>query len=153
IAVGTLVVLSVVVGSIYPALVESYKVSPSRNSLEEPYLQRNIDATRSAYGVGGVKTSTYDAVSDASSGQLRQDASSIPGIRLLDPSVVSPTFQELQAQQPYYTFPNTLDVDRYKLDGKTTDVVVGARELDLSKVPDDRRDWVNDHTVYTHGYG
>ena len=153
IAVGTLVVLSVVVGAIYPALVETYKVSPSRNSLEEPYLQRNIDATRAAHGVTGVDTSTYDAVSDVSSGQLREDAASIPGIRLLDPSVVSPTFQELQAQQPYYTFQDDLDVDRYKIDGDMTDVVVGARELDLDKVPSDRRDWVNDHTVYTHGYG
>ncbi|WP_068325606.1 UPF0182 family membrane protein [Janibacter terrae] len=153
IAVGTLVVLSVVVGAIYPALVETYKVSPSRNSLEEPYLQRNIDATRAAYGVTGVSTSTYDAVSDVSSGQLREDAASIPGIRLLDPSVMSATYQELQAQQPYYTFQDDLDVDRYDVDGETTDVVVGARELDLAKVPADRRDWVNDHTVYTHGYG
>ncbi|WP_084349144.1 UPF0182 family membrane protein [Janibacter limosus] len=152
IAVGTLVVLSVVVGSIYPALVETYKVSPSRNSLEEPYLQRNIDATRAAHGVTGVDTSSYDAVSDVSSGQLREDAASIPGIRLLDPSVVSPTYQELQAQQPYYTFQDDLDVDRYDIDGDMTDVV-GARELDLDKVPSDRRDWVNDHTVYTHGYG
>lgn len=153
IAVGTLVVLSVVVGSIYPALVETYKVSPSRNSLEEPYLQRNIDATRDAYGVTDVKTSSYDAVSDVSSGQLREDADSIPGIRLLDPAVVSPTYQELQAQQPYYTFQDDLDVDRYEIDGDMVDVVVGARELDLDKVPSDRRDWVNDHTVYTHGYG
>ena len=153
IAVATLVVLSVVVGSIYPALVETYKVSPSRNSLEEPYLQRNIDATRAAHGVTGVKTDSYDAVSDVESGQLREDAASIPGIRLLDPAVVSTTYQELQAQQPYYTFQDELDVDRYDIDGETVDVVVGARELDLDKVPADRRDWVNDHTVYTHGYG
>lgn len=153
IAVGTLVVVSVVVGAIYPALVETYKVSPSRNSLEEPYLQRNINATREAHGVTEVEETTYDAVSDVSSGQLREDADSIPGIRLLDPAVVGQTYQELQAQQPYYTFPDTLDVDRYDLDGESTDVVVGARELELENVPADRRDWVNDHTVYTHGYG
>ncbi len=153
IAVGTLVVLSVVVGGIYPALVETYKVSPSRNSLEEPYLQRNINATREAHGVMGVEEQTYDAVSDVAPGQLREDADSIPGIRLLDPSVVSQTYQELQAQQPYYSFQDELDVDRYTIDGETTDVVVGARELELENVPSDRRDWVNDHTVYTHGYG
>ena len=153
IAVGTLVVLSIVVGAIYPALVETYRVSPSRNSLEEPYLQRNINATRDAHGVTEVEDTTYDAVSDVSAGQLREDAESIPGIRLLDPSVVGQTYQELQAQQPYYTFQDELDVDRYEIDGETTDVVVGARELDLDNVPSDRRDWVNDHTVYTHGYG
>ena len=153
IAVGSLVVVSVVVGAIYPALVETYKVSPSRNSLEEPFLQRNINATRAAHGVDEVKDETYDAVSDVSSGQLREDAESIPGIRLLDPAVVGQTYQELQAQQPYYTFQDELDVDRYEIDGEPTDVVVGARELDLDNVPEDRRDWVNDHTVYTHGYG
>lgn len=153
IAVASLVVVSVVVGAIYPALVETYKVSPSRNSLEEPYLQRNIDATRAAHGVTDVSEKSYDAVSDVSSGQLREDADSIPGIRLLDPAVVGQSYQELQAQQPYYTFQDELDVDRYELDGESTDVVVGARELDLDNVPSDRRDWVNDHTVYTHGYG
>lgn len=153
IGVATLLALSVVVGSIYPALVETYKVSPSRSSLEQPYLQDNIDSTRAAYGVADVKTEEYDAVSEASAGQLREDARTVPGIRLLDPNVTGDTFQQLQAQQPYYSFPEDLDVDRYDIDGTSTDTVVGARELDLSKVPVDRRDWVNDHTVYTHGYG
>lgn len=153
IGVGSLLVVSIVVGAIYPALVETYQVAPSRNSLEEPYLQRNINATRDAHGVSDVSEQSYDAVSDVSSGQLREDADSIPGIRLLDPAVVGQTYQELQAQQPYYTFQDELDVDRYDVDGERTDVVVGARELDLDKVPADRRDWVNDHTVYTHGYG
>ena len=153
IGVGSLLVVSIVVGAIYPALVETYQVAPSRNSLEEPYLQRNINATRAAHGVDEVAEDSYDAVSDVSSGQLREDADSIPGIRLLDPAVVGQTYQELQAQQPYYTFQDELDVDRYDIDGEPTDVVVGARELDLENVPSDRRDWVNDHTVYTHGYG
>ena len=153
ISTATLLVLSVAVGGIYPALIENYQVAPSRSSLEEPYLQRNIDSTRAAYGVTDVATDEYDATSTVSSGQLREDAASIPGVRLVDPEVASPTFQQLQAQQPYYTFPESLDVDRYDIDGESTDVVVGARELDLAEVPNDRRDWVNDHTVYTHGYG
>ncbi|GAA3610958.1 UPF0182 family protein [Marihabitans asiaticum] len=153
IGVATLVGLSVLVGNIYPALVETYKVAPSRSSLEQPYLQDNIDFTRAAYDVDDVQVEEYDAVSSASAGQLREDAGTIPGIRLLDPNVVSPTFQQLQAQQPYYTFPDDLDVDRYTVDGESVDTVVAAREVDLTKVPADRRDWVNDHTVYTHGYG
>ncbi|WP_236572109.1 UPF0182 family protein [Janibacter melonis] len=153
IGVATLVGLSIIVGNIYPALVETYRVTPSRSSLEQPYLQHNIDSTRAAYDVAGVETEEYDAVSEISAGQLRQDAATIPGIRLLDPNVAAPTFQQLQAQQPYYSFPEDLDVDRYDIDGESTDTVVGARELDLSKLPADRRDWVNDHTVYTHGYG
>ena len=153
IGVATLLGLSFIVGNIYPALVETYKVTPSRSSLEQPYLQENIDFTREAYGVAAVEPQPYDAVSEISAGQLREDARTIPGIRLLDPNVTGPTFKQLQAQQPYYSFPDDLDVDRYDIDGRSTDTVVGARELDLSRVPADRRDWVNDHTVYTHGYG
>ena len=153
IGVATLLGLSLIVGAIYPALVETYKVAPSRSSLEQPYLQENINFTRSAYGVADVEPQPYDAVSEISPGQLREDARTIPGIRLLDPNVTGPTFKQLQAQQPYYSFAEDLDVDRYTIDGRSTDTVVGARELDLGRVPADRRDWVNDHTVYTHGYG
>ena len=91
IAVATLVVLSVVVGSIYPALVETYKVSPSRNSLEEPYLQRNIDATKAAYGIDGLEKNDFQAVTDVEPGQLRADAETTASIRIMDPAIISPT--------------------------------------------------------------
>ena len=126
---------------------------PSEKSLEVPYIQRNIDATRAAYGLSGIVPASYDTKTVAAPGQLRGDAATVPGIRLIDPNVVSPTFKQLEASKGYYQFADVLDVDRYQIDGKSQDTVIAARELDLNGVPDAQRNWLNDHTVYTHGYG
>ena len=119
-----------------------------------PYIQRNIDATRAAYGFDDSqgRLLRHQHASPAPA-QLRDDAATVPGIRLIDPNVVSPTFKQLEASKGYYQFADVLDVDRYNIDGKPTDTVIAARELDLSGVPDGQRNWLNDHTVYTHGYG
>ena len=153
VGVGSLVVLAVTAGGIYPAMVQAFKVKPSEKSLEAPFIERNIKATRSAYGLDGAKVQEYKATTKASRGQLRNDAATIPGIRLVDPSVVSPTFKQLQAVKNYYQFPDALDVDRYTIDGKVNDTVVAVRELDLTGIPAGQRNWVNDTTVYTHGFG
>lgn len=153
IGVGMLVITSIVVGGIYPAIIQSVKVKPSEKSLEAKFIQRNIDATRTAYGLEKVEIKPYQATSEASPGQLRNDAATIPGIRLVDPIVVAPTFRQQQALRSYYAFPDALDVDRYQLGGKEEDVVIAARELTLDGVPASQRNWLNDHTVYTHGFG
>ncbi len=153
VGVGLLAIIAVVVGGIYPAMVQSFKVKPSEKSLEAPFIDRNIKATRAAYGLADTQVNEYKASTTASQGQLRNDAATIPGIRLVDPSVVSPTFKQLQAVKSYYNFPDALDVDRYTIDGKVNDTVVGVRELDLAGLPLSQRNWVNDHTVYTHGFG
>ncbi len=153
--IGTagLLVVAVLVGGIYPALVQSLKVNPSEKALEQKYIQRNIDATRAAYQIAGVKPQTYDAQTTVSQGQLQSDAETIPGIRLVDPAVVSPTFQQTQAIKSYYQFPDALDVDRYTVGKTLRDTVIAAREMDLAGVPAAQRNWLNDHTYYTHGYG
>ncbi|WP_404381320.1 UPF0182 family protein [Knoellia locipacati] len=153
IGVGLLTVISVVAGGLYPAAVQSLKVRPSEKSLEAQYIQRNIDATRAAFGIDGIKKTPYSATTDAEPGQLREDAETIPGIRLVDPNVVSPTFRQFEGLRQYYAFPDILDVDRYAIDGKKSDSVVAVRELNLAGVPEGQRNWLNDHTVYTHGFG
>jgi uncharacterized protein len=153
IGVALLTVTSIVAGGIYPALVQSLRVRPSERTLEAPYIQRNIDATRAAYGIDEIERTTYQATIDVEAGQLRQDAEVIPGIRLIDPSVVSPTFRQFESLRPYYAFPEVLDVDRYPIDGESADAVVAVREINLDGVPTSQRNWVNDHTNYTHGYG
>lgn len=153
VGVAVLAVLVVAVGGIYPALVQSLKVRPSEKSLEVPYIQRNINATRDAYGLSAMDVNPYDTKTVAAPGQLRGDAATVPGIRLIDPNIVSPTFKQLEASKGYYQFADVLDVDRYQIDGKSQDTVIAARELDLNGVPDAQRNWLNDHTVYTHGYG
>ncbi|NYG06169.1 hypothetical protein BJ986_000656 [Phycicoccus badiiscoriae] len=153
VGVALLVITSIVVGSIYPAVYQRFKVRPSEKSLEQPYIDRNIKATRAAYGIANVDTQNYTATTEATSGQLRNDAETIPGIRLVDPIVVSPTFKQLQSVKSYYAFPDALDVDRYNINGKVKDTVVAVRELDLNGLPQNQRNWLNDHTVYTHGFG
>lgn len=153
VGVALLLITSIVVGSIYPALYQRFKVKPSEKSLEQVYIDRNIKATRAAYGIADVKTQGYTATTEATQGQLRDDAETIPGIRLVDPIVVSPTFKQLQSVKSYYAFPDALDVDRYTVDGKVRDTVLAVRELDLNGIPANQRNWLNDHTVYTHGFG
>lgn len=153
IGVALLTVTSIVAGGIYPALVQSLRVSPSERALEAPFIERNINATRAAYGIDDIERTSYAAVTEAEAGQLRQDAAVIPGIRLVDPSIVSPTFRQFESLRPYYGFPEILDVDRYDIEGEVSDAVVGVREINLAGVPTSQRNWVNDRTVYTHGYG
>lgn len=152
-AAGTalLVISSVLIAGIYPGAIQQFQVKPSESSKEAPYIQRNIDATRSAYGLDDVEVNDYQATLTASAGQLADDAATIANIRLMDPNVLSATFRQLQQIKPYYAFPESLDFDRYTIDGVKRDVVVAVRELNIAGNPS--RNWINDHLVYTHGFG
>lgn len=132
-------------------LLQRFRVNPNAQEMESTYIQRNIDATREAYGLNNVKTEQYQATTEGEAGALADSAESTAQIRLLDPQIVSPTFKQLQQSKQYYTFADTLAVDKYEVDGVSQDTVIAARELDLAGL--DNRNWVNDHTVYTHGYG
>ncbi len=151
--VALLLICAIVVGGLYPAAVQRFQVKPSESSREKPYISRNIEATREAYGLKDVQIQDYDAKTSATSGQLRDDAETVPGIRLLDPSLVSDAFRQLEQVRQYYAFPDSLDVDRYTIDGKSRDTVLAVRELELDGLADAQRNWVNDHTTYTHGFG
>ncbi|CAN1489800.1 COG1615 Uncharacterized conserved protein [Candidatus Nanopelagicaceae bacterium] len=152
-AAGTalLVVSSVLIAGIYPAAIQQFQVKPSESSKEAPYIQRNIDATRAAYDLNQVEMKDYNATLSTSAGQLAKDAATIANIRLMDPNVLSATFRQLQQIKPYYTFPESLDVDRYTVNGVSRDAVVAVRELNIDGNPS--RNWINDHLVYTHGFG
>ncbi len=149
--IALLVVSSVVISGLYPAAIQQFQVKPSESTKEAPFIQRNIEATRAAYGIDKVEISEYAATVDTAAGQLASDAETISNIRLMDPNVVSATFRQLQQIKPYYTFADSLDVDRYKINGKVRDVVVAVRELNIEGNPN--RNWINDHLVYTHGFG
>ena len=152
-AAGTalLVVSSVLIAGIYPGAIQQFQVKPSESSKEAPFIQRNIDATRSAYGLDDVSISDYQATVATNTGQLADDAATIANIRLMDPNVLSATFRQLQQIRPYYSFPESLDIDRYTVDGIKRDVVLAVRELNIEGNPS--RNWINDHLVYTHGFG
>ena len=152
-AAGTalLVISSVLIAGVYPAAIQQFQVKPSESSKEAPFIQRNIDATRAAYNLADVDIQDYNATLSASAGQLADDAATIANIRLMDPNVISATFRQLQQIKPYYTFPQSLDVDRYTINGVSRDAVVAVRELNIEGNPS--RNWINDHLVYTHGFG
>jgi uncharacterized membrane protein (UPF0182 family) len=128
-AAGTalMVVSSVLIAGIYPGAVQQFQVKPSESSKEAPYIQRNIDATRAAYGLTDVEVQEYNALVSPNAGQLAGDAATISNIRLMDPAVLSATFRQLQQIKPYYGFTETLDIDRYTVNSTSmaTQAVTG----------------------------
>ena len=153
IGVGLMIVSAVVVGGIYPAIVQRFQVQPNQQEKEASYIQRNIDATREAYGLTNVEVTKYPATVTATAGALRGDADTTASIRLMDPQIVAPSFRQLQQIRGFYNFPDTLSVDRYTVDGESRDTVIAVRELDLDGLSDTQKNWVNEHIIYTHGYG
>ena len=155
---GLLVLSAIVVGGIYPAFVQSVQVHPSEADKERAYIQRNIQATLKAYQLDDVAVTSYAAATEPKAGLLSGDTATLSNVRLIDPAVVSPTFKALQQNRGFYSFADTLDVDRYPLAGTAgvtvnRDAVVAVRELDLTGLAPGQRNFANDHTVYTHGYG
>ncbi len=156
IGVGLLLLSALLIGGIYPALVQRFTVAPSQAEKEAKYISRNIAATRDAYGIDKSKvqiTKGYAAALTPDTALLANDADVLADVRLLDPLLLSPTYKNLQQIKAYYDFPETLGVDRYTVGGETRDVVMAVREVSLDGLPRQQRNWINDHTQYTHGFG
>jgi uncharacterized membrane protein (UPF0182 family) len=155
IGLGLLAVTSILLGAVWPAIMQGFQVKPSEPDKEGPYIARNIEATRQAYDVADTEVESYSAKTELNDAELAASAESRVSTRLLDPTFISDAFEQLQQVRGYYSVPATLDVDRYKLPGDDTpqDTIIAARELDLSGLQSSQRNWANDHTVYTHGYG
>ena len=155
IGLGLLALTSILIGGIWPAAMQGFQVKPSEPDKEGPYIARNIAATRDAYDVADTKSQSYSAKTELTPSELTRSAESRVSSRLLDPSLVSEAFQQLQQVRGYYTVQSTLDVDRYRIgdNEQPQDIIIAARELDLDGLQESQRNWANDHTVYTHGYG
>ncbi|MER6103939.1 UPF0182 family protein [Streptomyces sp. NPDC001832] len=153
IGLGLMVLSAILIGGLYPAIVQKFQVQPNEQAKEAPFIQKNIDATRDAYDIADVPVEDYSGKSTTDDGaKLRASADEAASYRVMDPNVVSPAFQQLQQKRNYYQFPKTLDVDRYKdAAGNDQDTIIGLRELNLDGIP--KRNWINDHFTYTHGYG
>ncbi|AWB83569.1 UPF0182 family protein [Corynebacterium liangguodongii] len=153
-----MLVSAVVIGGVWPALLEQFSVKPNRQAKENEYIGRNIEATRYAYGITDDQVTYLDnwgagESSNQANQKVANDAATISNIRLLDPDIISPTFTQNQQLRNFYGFPETLAMDRYEVDGQMRDFVVAARELDPNALRENQRDWINRHTVYTHGNG
>ena len=150
VAVGLWLVTSIVVGGVYPALVQRLTVQPDEVNKEAPYVAYNIEFTREAYGLADVELDPFAASPDLSAEELAMNDPTISNIRLWDPGVLKSTYQQLQNIVTYYDI-GDVDVDRYTIDGALTQVMVSARELQESGIPGEG--WVTERLVYTHGFG
>ncbi|MEV6526756.1 UPF0182 family protein [Longispora sp. NPDC051575] len=151
-ALALLGLAAVAVGGIYPAAVQAIEVKPNSREKEADYIKRAIDSTRYGYGLDKVERKQYPITSITPPADLTKDPS-ITNVRLLDPAVVSETYTQLQQVRGFYDFGAKLDIDRYTVDGKTQDYVVGVREINPANLRDNQTNWQNRHTVFTHGYG
>jgi uncharacterized membrane protein (UPF0182 family) len=149
---GLMLVTSILLAGVWPGIVHTFQVVPNERTLESEFIQRNIEATRAAYGLDQVETIAYDAKTTATSGALKEDAQTAAQIRIIDPNLVSSSFKQLEQYRQYYNFVNHLDVDRYIINGKTQDTVLAVRELNQSGLGSSQS-WYNNTIVYTHGYG
>ena len=153
---GLLVLSAILIGGLYPAIIQQFVVKPNELAKETPYIRREITTTRQAYGLtpSTVRVTPYAATTNVPQSALDNEVSTLPGMRLLDPDVVSPTFQQLQQVKSYYQFPANLAMDRYPLPGAgplPQDTVVAVRGM--GGPPPGQGNWINTHLVYTHGFG
>src|SRR6476660_2518701 len=157
-AIGVVLLLlsSLIVGAGWPLVVEQISVKPNAAQKESDYISRSITATRQAYGLTPdiVTYRDYSGNAQTNAQQVAADRATTSNIRLLDPTIVSPAFTQFQQGKNFYYFPDQLSIDRYNgPDGNLRDYVVAARELNPDRLIDNQRDWINRHTVYTHGNG
>ncbi|HJO19726.1 MAG TPA: UPF0182 family protein, partial [Acidimicrobiales bacterium] len=149
-AVGLWAFVALVMGNIYPAVIQNLRVEPAESEKEAEFIGRNIEATRLAFGLDGVEVLQLDGMDNVITAEdLLANPGTVRNIRVLDPLVVQGTFDRLQGEREFYRFSRELDSDRYLVDGEPTQVMIGARELE----PNVTRSWESQHVAFTHGYG
>src|SRR5579875_394291 len=132
--------------------VEQFRVKPNELSLERPYLVNNIAFTRRAYKLDVIQVIPFAGLGKLSPELIKINEPTIKNIRLWDPRPLIATYRQLQEIRLYYDF-REVDVDRYTIQGHYTQVMLSARELNPALLPENARTWVNQHLVYTHGFG
>ena len=152
VAIGLWLLVALTAGQLYPWFIQTFQVARKESSREAPYITRNIEATRVALGLDKVVEKNFDYTKDPSDAVVSDNAATVSNIRLLDPAVITSTFQRLESQLPYFQF-SDIDVDRYPIgeNNAPTQVVIAARDLNPDQIP--QKSWENRHLVYTHGYG
>jgi uncharacterized membrane protein (UPF0182 family) len=148
---GAWIVLSVVVGGLYPSFVQTVQVNPNELNVERPYLRQHIEATRSAFDIDAIQTRRFTGEQELTRDVFAEDAATIDNLRLWDYRPLLTTFGQEQILRFYYDFLD-VDIDRYQIGGEQRQIMLSARELDVDKFGADRT-WTNEHLVYTHGYG
>jgi len=149
---AVLVGASILLGGIYPEIMQKAVVLPNEGTKERPYILNNIEATRVAYGLDKIKEEEFPVKEEISFEDIEKNDDTIRNIRLWDWRPIKQTLKQIQAIRLYYDF-KSVDVDRYYFNGNYQQVMVSPRELDKDKIPEQARTWVNEVLTYTHGYG
>ena len=153
VTVGLWALVAIVAGTIYPAFIQRFRVDPAESQREQVYIERNIRATREAFKIvpgQDVEVSQFPYTSQITPADIRANADLLTEARLLDPLEEHNTFQSLQGLKSIYRFPgDSLDVDQYLINGKETQVIIGARVLDVSR----EASFEKKHVSNTHGSG
>ncbi|MFP4234671.1 MAG: UPF0182 family protein [Nitriliruptoraceae bacterium] len=149
-AVGLLVVASIILQGAYPAVIQRVQVDPQELAREQEFIQRNLEATRAAYGLADVDRVPFSIRNDLDLDDVVDNDITFLNVRLWDPNVLETTYEQLQSLRPYYEF-NSVATDRYEIDGELRQVMLATREL--SELPETSDNWQNRHITFTHGFG
>ncbi len=153
IAVGLLLVVSILLGTAYPAFIQQFRVAPNEQQKELPYIELNIAGTRRAFGLDEIRLEERPFESRVSAPDIEANEATVSNIRLWRPSVLKENFQTVQRIRQYYEFED-VDVDRYDMsDGQRRVLMVSGREVSQEGISADAQTWQNRHLVYTHGFG
>jgi uncharacterized membrane protein (UPF0182 family) len=152
IALGLLALVSITAGAAYPAFVQRFQVGPQEFSREQPYIDRNIEATRAAFALDTIQAQQRTVAATVTPQQVQANDATVSNVRLWRPDILRENFESLQRIRQYYVF-NDVDVDRYDLNGQRRVVMLSAREVNQDTIPGGGGTWLNKHLVYTHGFG
>ena len=153
IAVGLLLLVSILLGTAYPAFIQQFRVNPNEQQYERIYIERNIAGTQRAFGLDQIRLEEQPSFSSTvTAADVQANEATIANIRLWRPSVLKENFESVQRIRQYYDF-NDVDVDRYEVDGERRVLMVSGREVIQSGISQQARTWQNEHLVYTHGFG
>src|SRR5437764_8423192 len=132
--------------------VSNFIVKPNELVREQPYIAHNIALTRQAYGLDRVSQREFPAETDVAAADPAHNQATLQNIRLWDWHALQDTLRQIQEIRTYYDFPD-IDIDRYQIDSTTRQVMLATRELNIDKLPESSRNWINEKLIYTHGYG
>ncbi|HUN95125.1 MAG TPA: UPF0182 family protein [Bradyrhizobium sp.] len=132
--------------------VSSFIVKPNELVRERPFIAYNIDMTRRAYGLDRLAQREFPAETTVEAADPANNQATLQNIRLWDWRALQDTLRQIQEIRTYYDFPD-IDIDRYELNGTMHEVMLAARELNVDKLPESSRNWINEKLIYTHGYG
>jgi uncharacterized membrane protein (UPF0182 family) len=152
IAVGLLLLVSILLGTAYPAFIQQFRVAPNEQQRESLYIERNIAGTQRAFGIEEVRLEERPFEPVVTAADVEANQATIANIRLWRPSVLKENFESVQRIRQYYDF-NDVDVDRYEIDGERRVLMVSGREVTQDGISETARTWQNQHLVYTHGFG